>query len=286
MITDDIFKRDLVKEVLEIYQKGNDDLKDDLEIEIEINRWFKTHNEPPSQIFEIILERSNDGTNYKTLLAFMYGFGMGTEIDEREMFRYYLIAAEQGDPVAANQTGWCFYDGVGTRKDPENAFRWFQRSANGGDAIGMNWLAHCYEKGVGVEADVNKAFNFYLTSAYGGEPKSQYDVGRCYRNGLGVSQDYSKAVYCPDAANELGYLYEQGIGTRPDRYKSLLCYRKSAVGSDHIRKFNYANSIHDGFGGSVDKHQAIYWYRRALAYGDTEYSKVQLNRIFLNNFHT
>ncbi|CAG8539987.1 10870_t:CDS:2 [Ambispora gerdemannii] len=143
-MTSDI--RDLLQELLEIFKRGCDDYEDDRIIEVEVNEWFKTHREPPSQIFKMIFERRNDETNYKTLLAFMYCQGIGTEIDKCEMFRYYLIAAEQGDPVAANQTGWCFYEGVGTRKNSEKAFYWFQRSADGGYAMGLGWLGKCYEK--------------------------------------------------------------------------------------------------------------------------------------------
>ncbi|CAG8475626.1 5090_t:CDS:2 [Ambispora gerdemannii] len=98
MILDTTFKRDLSKELLEIYKKGCDDYEDDRVIEVEVNEWFKTHNEPPPQVFKMIYERSNDETDYKTLLAFMYCLGIGTKIDKFEMFRYYLIAAEQGDP--------------------------------------------------------------------------------------------------------------------------------------------------------------------------------------------
>ncbi|CAG8582485.1 2425_t:CDS:1, partial [Ambispora leptoticha] len=111
MISDTIPKRDLANELLEIYKKGCDNLEDDREIEVEVKKWFKTHSESPSHIFKMILERSDDETDYKTLLAFMYCLGIGTEVDKFEMFRYYLMAAEQEDPVAANQTGWCFYDG-------------------------------------------------------------------------------------------------------------------------------------------------------------------------------
>ncbi|CAG8494760.1 11421_t:CDS:2 [Ambispora leptoticha] len=219
MISDTTSKRDLSKELLEIYKKGCDAYEDDRVIEVEVNSWFTTHSEPPSQIFKIVFERSKDETDYKTLLAFMYCLGIGTEIDKFEMFRYYLMAAEQGDPVAANQAGWCFYDGVGTRKNPEKAFHWFQRSAYGGYALGL------------------------------------------------------------DAANELGYCYQLGIGTRSNKYKSSLCYRTSAFGSYQVGKYNYAYSFHNGFRGSVDKHQAIYWYRRAFdcGYGD---AKKQLDYLF------
>ncbi|CAG8577616.1 13160_t:CDS:1, partial [Ambispora gerdemannii] len=98
MISETTSKRDLSKELLEIYKKGCDNYEDDQIIEVEVNEWLKTHNEPLSQIFKMIFERRDDETNYKTLLAFMYCLGIGTEIDKFEMFRYYSIAAEQGDP--------------------------------------------------------------------------------------------------------------------------------------------------------------------------------------------
>ncbi|CAG8550731.1 12470_t:CDS:2 [Ambispora gerdemannii] len=96
MVPDTTFKRDLSKELLEIFIKG---YENDRVIQVEVNEWFKTHSEPPAQIFQMIFERSNDETDYKTLLAFMYCLGIGTEIDKCETFRYYLTAAEQGDPA-------------------------------------------------------------------------------------------------------------------------------------------------------------------------------------------
>ncbi|CAG8506490.1 8205_t:CDS:2 [Ambispora gerdemannii] len=114
-------KRDLSKELLEIYKKGCDSYEDDRVIEIEVNEWLKTHSVPSAQIFKMIFERSNDATDYKTLLAFMYCLGIGTEMSKVEMFRYYLLAAEQGDP-----------DGFSGSVDKHQAIYWYQRAFDSG----------------------------------------------------------------------------------------------------------------------------------------------------------
>lgn len=65
----------------------------------------------------------------------------------------YRIKALEGDPVAQNNYGACYYKGHGIEKNYENAAKWFKASAEQGNAIGQINLAICCFNGNGVEKD-------------------------------------------------------------------------------------------------------------------------------------
>jgi hypothetical protein len=85
-------------------------------------------------------------------------------------------------------------------------------------------------------ADLKSALRIWMAAAEAGEPEAQNNVGEIYERGLGTEPNYEAALiwyqkaadkgYAPALFN-LGTLYEQGKGVAPDKLKALNLYRQA-----------------------------------------------------------
>ena len=79
-----------------------------------------------------------------------------------EAFKWYRLAAEQGDAVAQSNLGTCYFGGEGVEQDYGEAVKWFKKAAEQEQANAQYNLGLCYEKGFGVEQDYKEAVKFYI----------------------------------------------------------------------------------------------------------------------------
>jgi hypothetical protein len=80
--------------------------------------------------------------------AARYEHARGVRQDYREAYRLYCKAAMLGDPTAAYNLGWMYFNGRGLPRQPEFAVGWFKRAAKAGDGYAARMLARY----VGIEA--------------------------------------------------------------------------------------------------------------------------------------
>src|SRR5215813_2310568 len=64
----------------------------------------------------------------------MYESGEGVPQDYSEAAKWYLMAAEQGNPGSQNNLGSLYETGDGVTQDRAIALEWYRRAAEGGDA--------------------------------------------------------------------------------------------------------------------------------------------------------
>jgi len=76
--------------------------------------------------------------------------------------------------------------------------------AEQGDAIAQNNLGVCYYYGNGIRKDYDKAADWFAKAAEQGNANAQKNLGLCYYDGDGVCQDYEKAVHWLSKAEEQG----------------------------------------------------------------------------------
>lgn len=85
-------------------------------------------------------------------------------------------------------------------------------------------------------ADLKSALRVWLAAAEAGDPDAQNNVGEIYERGLGTEPNFEAAViWYQKAADQnysralfnLGTLYEQGQGVEKDRLKALNLYRRA-----------------------------------------------------------
>ena len=103
-----------------------------------------------------------------------------------------------------------------------------------------------YQNGNGVEkADYNEAINWYREAAENEDPLAQNNLGWMYQQGLGVEQSLEISAYwCEEAAKQgyeiaqynLGWMYENGKGVDKDYDQAAIWYKKAADPGDEQAK--------------------------------------------------
>ena len=213
-------------------------------------------------------------------LAFVgsYGSGLVTQkhASDEVAFKWYTIAAEQGNQDALCTLGNMYYDGEGVDQDYREAFKWFQKSAEQGVSTGQWLLGNMYVEGKGVDQDYGKAFEWFRMSAEQGDAVGQFYLGYLLENGWGVEQDYRKALEwyqkCAnqgdaDGQRKMGVFYEDGLGVEQDFEKAVEWYRKSAEQGDETGQFCLGTMYEDGHGVEQDYGKAFEWYHKAAEQG-------------------
>ncbi len=87
-----------------------------------------------------------------------------------------------------------FHHGLlGVPQDFAESFRWYRLAADQGDAEAQFNLGVIYATGRGAPQDDAEAFRWYRLSANQGDTRAQYNLGAMYANGQSVPQDYVEA---------------------------------------------------------------------------------------------
>ena len=88
-------------------------------------------------------------------------------------------------------------------QDYVKAAKWFVKAAEGGNPGAQFKLGLCYQVGVGVEKDDVKAAEWFMKAAGGGHTDSQFSVAECFADGKGVEPDQEKAAFWFAKSEEL-----------------------------------------------------------------------------------
>ena len=100
------------------------------------------------------------------------GQGMSSEALE------YLKKAQQGDPAAQFNLGWCYANGQGVKQDWQKVIEWFTKAAEQGNADAQYNLGVSYENGNGVKQDWQKAVEWYTKAAQQGDEDAKEALKR------------------------------------------------------------------------------------------------------------
>ena len=211
------------------------------------------------------------------LLGWMYKRGEGVTQDFKEAFKWYSLAAEQGDAAAMAVVSF-FYEAtarfnwnieqissMSIEERKAIGLKWRRLAAEKGDAISQCRLGWNYANGEGVAQDDKEAAKWYRLSAEQGDRNAQYRLGVMYEKGRGVTQDYKKAVKCYRAAAMRG-LHEGHLGHPDAQFNLYLCYR-------------------DGLGVEKDLEKANYWHNKATERDNVAAFKYFEDQKNVFNFH-
>lgn len=181
----------------------------------------------------------NDSLKAQKRLAEIYKNGiLGVSKNQKESFKWYLIAAERGDYDAAFYVALSYANGNGVGKNYTNAVKWYKIAADHGSSSAMNNLAVCYENGHGVDKDEEKAFFLYLRAAEEGGLIAANNVSVCYQKGIGTEVNPQQALFWKEKAaeggnsialNKLAEWYFKGYGTSRNFEKALFWFVKSKL---------------------------------------------------------
>ena len=199
---------------------------------------------PKEDSHQQMLKSADEGDlNAQLSLGYLFLYGEGDiKPDYAKAFKYYSMAAEQGDNIAINNLGSLYYSGIGTTadvgkamdmfekahqlgnveasvnlaflymtdnprsKDSTKAISLFESASNANNAIAQFMLGYSHLHGFIVEQNYSKAFDLLQKSALAKYDEAQYQTALMYIEGKGVPQNYGKAVAFLDAAIAQGHL--------------------------------------------------------------------------------
>ncbi|KAK3283043.1 hypothetical protein CYMTET_9241, partial [Cymbomonas tetramitiformis] len=84
---------------------------------------------------------------------------------KEEAVKWYIQAAEGGDPTGACNLGLAFLSGDGVHKDPPSGVRWLTTAAKASNARAAYQLGLCCQHGNGTPRDMSAAAEWYKQSA-------------------------------------------------------------------------------------------------------------------------
>lgn len=179
-------------------------------------------------------------------LAQIYRDGLGVPADAPRAFEWALTAAEAGSAGAQFGLGAMYEWGKGTESDPAEAAIWYRKAEAQGVAGAANSLGALYLQGKGVAADPAAALAWFRKAAEAGDAAGQFNLAMRYFNGEGTAIDpiearrwleRSAAAPGSDAMTrslvasskqELGVIYEEGLGVERDLIRALRFYEEAS----------------------------------------------------------
>ena len=138
------------------------------------------------------------------------------------------------------------------------------------------------------EGEYDRAMHLFQRLAAEGNAQAINDIGFMYQYGLGRPVDYAKARQWYRKAGELnegtalanlGDMYENGIGTDVDFAEAMRLYRKGAQAGGGGAAWRLAHMYQRGLGGPVDLQAAFCWYLVALDHGDEDGTWDRINEL-------
>lgn len=118
--------------------------------------------------------------------------------------------------------------------------------------------------------------------AFEGVPEAQHDLAAIYTAGHGgVKQNFKRALFwfeqasaagISNAAYNLGVLYHQGLGTKPDLAKAIGHYTRAADMGHPEAQYNLGIAYIEGVGVKYDPFKAKGYFEKAAQQGITEAS--------------
>lgn len=211
-------------------------------------------------------------------LATHYFNGEGVPRDYVKAAHFMRAAAENGYVPAENNYGAYCFQGWGMKPDPEKAVHWFQRAAAKGDPLAMYSLGMCYEHGRGIAGNVNEAVKWYRRAALKRQPEAAAALDRIYLSGAaGIPRDYPEAfkwaklggeLNNADCLNDLGFMYERGLGTVKNPRQAAASYRKAAEQGYFRAYANLGRLYLDGLQLKQNLVTAYKWFLVGMHHGD------------------
>lgn len=137
-------------------------------------------------------------------------------------------------------------------------------------------LARLYAHGRGVRRSATRAVFHYTHAAILGFHDAQYELG-CLLRERNRGEDLHDAVnwFAVGAASgdadcmaELGFMFHEGLGRRPNHRMAATFYRRAARRGVRSAMYNLALSYAEGEGVTRSPRWARYWMSRAAASGD------------------
>ena len=212
-------------------------------------------------------DNTDKGIAYNNL-AYMYDNGDHVSADPYKAFEYYHMAAEQGNDVGKFNLGICYLTGLGTEPNIEQGKYWLGQIQEDSsiNETAKNILRYCFN---GRQVETFSGIRCSLLSEDERNELTRYQKDKNYIDEIhfykkiiqdSTSWSFRKAF----SYNQMGYLYENGLGVPQDHTKAFEYYYEAAKLENSTGKCNLAFCYLNGIGVDRDKEMAKYWLRKVI----------------------
>ena len=126
----------------------------------------------------------------------IYLVGDGVQKDSTEAFRWFKMAAEQGNVESQFHLGLLYYNGEGINQNVKEAFKWFKMAAAQDHPEAQNNLSHMYLEGEEVPENSEMAWRLLFASAQQGCAVAQVNIGQAFEESVDkIPKDYAESYY-------------------------------------------------------------------------------------------
>lgn len=277
---DQSMRRDMYEDLDEIYDEAE---RGDLEAQLQLGimhyyGWgTESCNAEALDWFEKAAKRNEEAK--LLFFAIEYKEGYRGKPNPKEALRYFLIAAQQGNPFAARQAAEILYSGWEVERNEEEAVSWFEKAAEQGD-IEAHYLSRAIrlKSGLGVEQSDAEAQAFFLKAASLRNSLAELEMGEsCFNFERREWRDSSVAVQWFERA------YRHGNSAARFLLEGLRCYKdlhsfssqrraferftKAAQGGNLFAQYILGGYHENGVGTEVNFASALFWYMKAAKRG-------------------
>lgn len=205
-------------------------------------------------------------------IGYMYSMGLGgLGWSDSAAMNWFKKAADLGDANAICEIGYMYQFGLGVPTDYEMAMKYFLKAADLGVSKAMSQLGYMYQEGMGVEPDNSTSMEWYGRASNcqkndGKHIDFFFDKDQIYATAMDWYQKAAKAGHAV-AMNNIGYMYEEGLGVFPDYNTARQWYQKGADAGAAIAMCNMGYLCKNGNGVTQDYDTAMEWFIKAYSNG-------------------
>lgn len=167
-------------------------------------------------------------------------------------------------------------------KNYVDALKYYHKAVEQGSVAAEYDLGLIYLYGQGVPIDYIEAEKWFHKAADHGLPSAQYFLGLMYHEGQGITKNYTESfkwlkkaadLEYTKAETALGYMYYDGDIIQ-DRILARKWFERAATKNDPDAQFGLGNIYKDGAGVQKNNAEALKWYRKSAAQGNTQAKEV------------
>src|ERR1700722_4453993 len=204
--------------------------------------------------------------------------------------------ADAGEVSAMTDLGLNLFEGIQdrrgrsiVRRNPRAAVGWFRQAANCGDSTAASSLGYAYNVGLGTKRNVAQAIRWYRRAARSGNSTATYNLATVYRDSgkpVLAFQWWERAADMRDgdAAVDVGYCYQYGIGTRKNTANARRMFRR-AIASRDISQYGREEAMYHLAVQFIDEGKRQFAFpllKRAAADADFPEAASLLNQLSTN----
>jgi TPR repeat protein len=162
----------------------------------------------------------------------------------RDHIKSLRTQAEAGEVSAMTELGLNLFEGIQdqkgrslVRRNSRAAVTWFRQAARRGDSTAASSLGYAYDIGLGTKRNLALAIRWYRRAARSGNSTATYNLATVYRDAGKATlafQWWERAARMRDgdAAVDVGYCYQYGMGTRKSAANSKRMFRRAIASRD------------------------------------------------------